>query len=210
VGFEFVPGPGLTGTPLNCPVCGSIQTPVGEFEFWHCAKCRRLLYSHYSIILRLIAGRWKLSVDRFDHELRVLIIFVMLLTFIVSGLFALGPSFGLHMFAATELVGGGTYIIGAMAIFASGIAHGASGVHLGLRARWRGTVALVMGILICACGVLTLDCTARLVSAAATEHARKQANRPHSPIRTPPQESGPKSGGGEYLPNCGFLDRNVP
>ncbi len=184
LGFEFVPGPGLTGAPLNCPVCGSIQTPLREFQFWHCAKCRRLLYSHYSIILRLIAGRWKLSVDRFDHELRVWLIFVMLLTCILSGLFALGPSLGLHMFAATELVGGGTYIIEAMAIFASGIAHGSFGVHLGLKARWRGTVALVMGILICACGVLTLDCTARFVAATAIAKVRKQAELPNSLLQT--------------------------
>ena len=210
MGFEFVPGPGLTGAHLNCPVCGSIQTPLREFQFWHCAKCRRILYSHYSIILRLIEGRWKLSVDRFDHELRVWLIFVMLFTIVLSGLFGLGPLIGLHMFAATELVGGGTYIIEAMAIFGSGIAHGSFGVHLGLKARWRGAVALVMGILICACGFLTLDCTARFVSAAAPEHAREQANLRHSPIRTPPQESGLKSGGGGYLPNCGFLDRNVP
>jgi len=147
----------------------------------------------------LIAGRWKLSVDRFDHELRVWLIFVMLLTFIVSGLFGIGPSLGLYMLAATELVGGGTYIIEAMAIFASGIAHGSFGVHLGLKARWRGTVALVIGILICACGFLTLDFTARFVSASATEHARKQAVLAHSPIRTPPQESGQKSGHGVNL-----------
>jgi hypothetical protein len=194
VGFEFVPGPGLTGAHLNCPVCGSVQTPVREFQFWLCAKCRRLLYSHYSIIVRLIAGRWKLSVDRFDYELRVWLIFVMLLTCIVSGLFALSPSLGLHMFAATELVGGGTYIIEAMAIFASGIAPGSFGVHLGFEARWRGVVALVMGILICACCVLTFDLTARFVSAAATEKARKQAILPHSTLRIPPLESGPKSG----------------
>ena len=98
----------------------------------------------------------------------------------VSGLLGLGPALGLYMFAAAEMVGGGTYIIEAMAIFASGIAHGSFGVHLGLKARWRGTVALVMGILICACGVLTLYCTARFVAATAIAKVRKQAELPNS------------------------------
>jgi hypothetical protein len=173
VSFEFLPGPELTCAHLNCPICNSVQAPTKDFEFSNCAKCRRLLYSHYSVIIRLILGRWKLSIDCVDYELRLWLIVGTLSTFFLSSLIRIGPALGLYMFATTESIGGATYIIEAMAIFTSGIARGSLGIHLGWKARRRGIAALFLGFLICACGVVTLDLSARFVAAAAPEKARR-------------------------------------
>ena len=154
--FEFVPGPGLSGKHEECPVCAVPQNPRRSFQVWHCHACRRLLYSHYDIIGRMLSGRWQLFVDRLDMQLRIALLFAVVGTFMVKSLEGASVMRTTIVCAAAALVAAATYIIEAAAIFATGIAPGSIGPCYGRQAMTRGILAIGLGLVIASFGLLLL------------------------------------------------------